>query len=207
MMDYFGIVRWCEQDLFDALREHGIPFTDENLSALLKSVDTKWFKDVMVEAGWNYIDDCVDRLFIDNNGKKIVSRTELPLEDKTINITEEDIGDIVCAALEGGIGYWACLDNMDEVWSNEENKCKSYSEIATDILLNDGEIRFLDAEDHSTIIGAMTFEKLINGLYKYLIENSDVVDFENLCIDTSYIDCDAADMIFQYGLFGDFVYG
>ena len=139
--------------------------------------------------------------------EKIASRIELPLEDKTINITEEDIGDIVCAALEGGIGYWACLDNMDEVWSNEENKCKSYSEIATDILLNDGEIRFLGAEDHSTIIGAMTFEKLTNGIYKYLIENSEVVDLENLCIDTSSIDCEAADVIFQYALFGDIVYG
>ena len=69
MMDYFGIVRWCEQDLCDALRQHGIPLTKENISALLKSVDTHWFKDTMIDAGWNYIDDCVDRLFIDNNGK------------------------------------------------------------------------------------------------------------------------------------------
>ena len=207
MTDYFGIVRWCEEDLCNVLREHGIPFTDENLSALLKSVDTHWFKDAMIDAGWNYIDDCADCLFIDDNGSKIVSRIKLPVENKMIKITEEDICDIICAALEGGIGYWACLDNRDNVWHSDENKHKFYSEIAADILLHDGAIRFLDAEDHLTVQGTITFEKLINGIRMYLAENQDVVDFENLYIDTSNIDCEAADMIFQYAMFGDIVYG
>lgn len=31
-----------------------------------------------------------------------------------IKVTEEDISDILCSAIEGGIGYWACLDNTTE---------------------------------------------------------------------------------------------
>ena len=30
----------------------------------------------------------------------------------------EDIDDIICTALEGGIGYWACLDNSTEEFEN-----------------------------------------------------------------------------------------
>lgn len=33
-------------------------------------------------------------------------------------VMPEDIDDIICTALEGGIGYWACLDNSTEEFEN-----------------------------------------------------------------------------------------
>ena len=32
------------------------------------------------------------------------------------SLTEHDILDILTTAIEGGIGYWCCLDNTDPDW-------------------------------------------------------------------------------------------
>ena len=39
-------------------------------------------------------------------------------------LTVEDMDDIMTTALEGGIGYWACLDNSTPEWEKAERQLK-----------------------------------------------------------------------------------
>ena len=126
-----------------------------------------------------------------------------------VNVSDEDIEDIVVTAIEGGIGYWACLDNSGERWIDTP-KDESYAETATKILLEGDGVTFLDDEDHDTS-WVLTLEKLMKGIEMYL--NSDrglgCLDGSNVSvvIDTCQIDAEAADMIVQYALFGELIYG
>ena len=51
----------------------------------------------------------------------------------TVRLTDEDIEDIVVTALEGGIGYWACLDNTGKEYE-EAPEDEPVSITATKIL-------------------------------------------------------------------------
>ena len=119
-----------------------------------------------------------------------------------IDVTDEDIRDIVCTALEGGIGYWACLDNTGPNWVGD----KPVSEKAADILLNGGTLHFYDAEtkcDEYNIDLGM----LISGIARYVSDGkTDIIDEEKhlMCWN---IDASIADEIFQYGIFAELLFG
>ena len=53
--EWFGNVRWCEEDLISALVDNKVHATARNVAKLRKVVDTHWFIDFMIEAGWDYI--------------------------------------------------------------------------------------------------------------------------------------------------------
>jgi hypothetical protein len=55
--EWFGVVRWCEDDLKDALATVGYPVTDNNISKLYDICNSHWFTDHMVQAGWEYMYD------------------------------------------------------------------------------------------------------------------------------------------------------
>ena len=55
--EWFGQVRWCENDLKSALEENGYPITENNIAQLYSLCDTHWFTDHMIEAGWEYINN------------------------------------------------------------------------------------------------------------------------------------------------------
>ena len=55
--EWFGKVRWCENDLKSALEENGYPATENNIANLYSLCDTHWFTDHMIEAGWEYINE------------------------------------------------------------------------------------------------------------------------------------------------------
>ena len=57
MEEYFGVVRWCEEDLKCALINEGYPVTENNISKLSMICDNHWFTDCMIEAGWEYIEN------------------------------------------------------------------------------------------------------------------------------------------------------
>lgn len=115
----------------------------------------------------------------------------------TQEITEEDISDIVITAIEGGIGYWACLDNTGEEFENAP-KDEAVSETVARILLNNGSVTLIDEEDDYARY-ELTLEKLLNGIEKYAQENGG--------IDMDYLDAIMADMIVQYAIFCEVVYG
>lgn len=55
--EWFGVVRWCEDDLKNALEVVGYPVTENNISKLYAVCNSHWFTDHMIEAGWEYMYD------------------------------------------------------------------------------------------------------------------------------------------------------
>lgn len=53
--EWFGQVRWCEEDLKTALEAQGYPVTENNISKLYDICSSHWFTDHMIEAGWEYM--------------------------------------------------------------------------------------------------------------------------------------------------------
>lgn len=119
----------------------------------------------------------------------------------SFNLRDEDISDIVITALEGGIGYWACLDNTTDVWNEyyEKYPDDATSELAAKILM-DGKSIFFDDEEDPGRRYELTLEKLMHGIAKL-----DTVRFSEALMDS--FDAEVGDMIFQYGIFNELVYG
>ena len=49
--EWFRQVRWCNEDLEEALDDNGYPVTENNVSKLRRECDSHWFTDHMIEAG------------------------------------------------------------------------------------------------------------------------------------------------------------
>lgn len=125
-------------------------------------------------------------------------------------LTVGDLEDIFTTALEGGIGYWARLDNTTPEWKKAKEQLKAANQecywgtVATKVLLNGDAIKFEDAEDEEDsddwILnmdrfkkGCALFEQHRGSLIKMLEDCSfDVVE---------------ADCLIQYCVFGEVVFG
>lgn len=116
---------------------------------------------------------------------------------RQIVVTKEDVDDIVCCALEGGITYWC---NKAEVVEDDY-----YGEYASEQISRGGSLRLYDREEDETYL--LTLEKLLNGIRLACRDGygEEWIDGENL--DCCQIDCEAADTIVQYALFGELVFG
>ena len=117
-----------------------------------------------------------------------------------ITVTEQDIDDIVCTALEGGINYWC-----DDVEVNGDY----LGQYASDQISRDGQLKFYVSDPvNDTDMFVMDKEMLLKGIRMYL-ENPnapyDIID--NTSIDTCNVDAVVADMIIQYALFDEIVFG
>lgn len=129
---------------------------------------------------------------------------------KTFNITDEQLDDIMCAALEGGITYWC----------DEAKVVGDYlGEYAHEQIARGGQLILSDSEEGKTY--ELNKEKLLKGLELYLTNGGDaeiasreIVDTAEVAaatyeytIDTCEVDAAVADEIVQYALFGDVIYG
>ena len=123
----------------------------------------------------------------------------------TIGMTDEDILDLLVTAIEGGIGYWACLDNSGERWMTAPDD-QSWAEIATSILLEGGGVTFLDDEDRCTS-WVLTLKKLLEGVKMWVEQEDGRTCIDGEGIDMCMVDADAADSIIQLALFGELVFG
>jgi len=112
----------------------------------------------------------------------------------------EDIESIVTTALEGGIGYWACLDNDTYEFINLYEQDMNTSEIAAKILVDGGTLEFSGAEDNDEYFEPLTIDMLLQGI-KLAIQDH---DWDG---DMWNVDGIVADNIFQLALFGEIVYG
>ena len=65
--DWFGIVRWCDKDIANALEENGHEANDENISKVRNGLETHWFTDSMIGAGWDYINDVIWKVIEDDD--------------------------------------------------------------------------------------------------------------------------------------------
>ncbi len=115
---------------------------------------------------------------------------------KTLNITDEQIDDIMCTALEGGIAYWC---------SEAQPVGEYLGEWAHEQIARGGRLTLTDSEEGTT--HELDKEKLLKGLELYLTNGGDAEIVREGTIDTCEVDAIAVDEIVQYALFGEVVYG
>lgn len=125
--------------------------------------------------------------------------TPVPLKvEMTVELTQQDVDDIMCCALEGGINYWC---NKAEVVES-----KYYGEYASEQISRGGSLRLYDCEEDDVYV--LDLEKFIAGFKSWLANGYDVHGaVQSGKIDCCNIDADDADQIVQFALFGDIVYG
>ena len=114
-----------------------------------------------------------------------------------IKIAQEDIDDIMSAALEGGINYWC---------EKAEVNGDYLGEYASEQISRGGNLKLYDSEDDK--VYTLTREKLLEGIRKYLADPNkpyDILDGNTL--DCCMVDAVVADMMIQYAIFGDLIYG
>jgi hypothetical protein len=112
----------------------------------------------------------------------------------TTAVSIETLENIVVTALEGGIGYWAVLDNTTKIWDKYDYCDLPCSQAAFELLYNGEDLKFYDTEDE-TEVWHLTWKNLIKG-----VEMFGGVKEED-------IDATVADQIIQYALFGKIVFG
>ena len=116
--------------------------------------------------------------------------------------TDDDMENIVITALEGGISYWACLDNTLPEFADKPEDTPT-SEWCWK-LLNEGKtLHFLDAE----WVGEPDCEEWemdLAALYKGI---GMAIGKGNWDGDMDGLDADIADSVFQYAMLDDIVYG
>lgn len=60
MNGYFGEIAWGKADLEVAFKNNGLPATENNINRLYLICSHHWFKDAMIEAGWNFINSNIN---------------------------------------------------------------------------------------------------------------------------------------------------
>ena len=120
----------------------------------------------------------------------------------SIRCTDEDIDDIMCAALEGGVNYWCDKAVVEGEYLGE---------YASEQISRNGSLKFHTVEpfdDEETEWYVLDKEKFMTGLKLFL---EDPVRLAGaICrdgLDPCNIDAGDADTIIQLALFGDIIYG
>ena len=124
------------------------------------------------------------------NEKKYTVRPEIE-----VNLSQQDIDDIMAVAMEGGICYWC---------RKAEVVGEYLGEYASDQISRGGALILHDAESAQT--WELTLEKFLKGVKLYF-EQGCHVNVEDNAIDTCDIDANDADCIIQFALFGKDVFG
>lgn len=117
---------------------------------------------------------------------------------KEIKVTQEDIDDIMCSALEGGICYWC--------WKAEV--VGDYlGEYASEQISRGGTLKLYDSENGEKYW--LDRDKLLKGIKK-AYEDGYYADYEwcdGKTLDCCMVDAEVADVIVQLALFDDVIYG
>ena len=118
-----------------------------------------------------------------------------------LSISDEDIDDIMVEALEGGINYWCDEAKVDG---------KSQAEYASEQISRGGRLILHDSEKDRDYI--LRKENFVDGIVKYL-QNPHPYNITGepdgvfIRIDAGKCDAVVCDMIIQYAIFGEVIYG
>ena len=125
--------------------------------------------------------------------KKFEVKAELRVE-----LTQQDIDDIMVAALEGGINYWC-----DEAAVEGGEYLGEY---ASDQISRGGTILLHDTDEDA--YRKLDLEKFLKGFKLWLENGGDQYGaVQGHEVDCCNIDAGCADEIVQYALFGEVIYG
>ena len=116
-----------------------------------------------------------------------------------VKLTTENIDDIMVSALEGGICYWA-----SEAEVVEEKRCADWGH---EQIARGGALIIHNAESDDK--WELTLEKFLNGVKLWIQNGEDQYHAlqKDGTLDTCVIDGEMADLIIQYALFGEVVFG
>ena len=116
-----------------------------------------------------------------------------------VSLTQEDVDNIMVSALEGGINYWCRKAKVVE-----ERRCGDWGH---EQIARGGALILYDAE--SSDKWELNLEKFLNGVKLWLQNGDDRYGAlqKDGTLDTGEIDGEMADIIVQYALFGDVIYG
>ena len=115
-------------------------------------------------------------------------------------VTGQDVDDIMSAALDGGICYWCSSAKVEGGYLGE---------YASDQISRGGALRLFPYDDEAHRLDK---DALLKGIRMYLEDPDKPYDIlesgkDGLKIDTCEVDATVADMIVQYAVFGELVYG
>lgn len=115
------------------------------------------------------------------------------------SLTQENIDDIMVSALEGGINYWC-----SEAEVVEDKRCADWGH---EQIARGGALILHDAESDDK--WELTLEKFLNGVKLWLQNNEDRYGAvaSDGTFDPGEVDGEMADLIVQYALFGEVVFG
>ena len=114
-----------------------------------------------------------------------------------LELSQEDIDDIMCSALEGGICYWC--DKAEVIG-------EYLGEYGHEQISRGGTLLLYDREEDEK--HELTRDKFIAGLQLFFKKgNMSLLDNDTCSVDPGDIDAIAADTIIQYAIFGDLIYG
>lgn len=116
---------------------------------------------------------------------------------RQIVVTGEDVDDIMCSALEGGITYWCGKAVVVED--------EYFGAYASEQISRGGSLRLYDNEADEVYV--LTLAKFLNGIRLACRDGFGAEWFDGKHLDCCQIDGDGADTIIQYALFGELVYG
>ena len=118
----------------------------------------------------------------------------------TFDYSDEDMLDIISSAVYD-IGYWACINNDTEEWDEARKEVPdgTFEDRMYYILEAGLRVEIFDAEDPDEV-WYLNLNKLLNGI-KLAIQNG----YWNGKVDD--IDGEVGDIIFQYALFNEIVFG
>lgn len=120
---------------------------------------------------------------------------------KTFEFYDIDILDVISSAIYD-IGYWSRIDNNTEVWhktNDSMDKDHTFEDVFFEILKSGQVVQLIDVEDDEEIWD-LTFKKLIEGMQK-------AIQYGDWDGDMDSMDGAVGDMIFQYALFDEIVFG
>lgn len=120
---------------------------------------------------------------------------------KVISVTQEDIDDIMCSALEGGITYWCYeADVLGEY----------LGEYASEQISRGGKLKlYLWEEVNGETKYWLTLDKFLKGIQKWYEDGCDEYGAvqPDGTLDCCEIDSAMADLIIQFALFDEIVFG
>jgi pectate lyase len=124
-----------------------------------------------------------------------------------VDLDNEFFEDIICTMFEGGSNYW--IDHIEFQSGKDKPKGTPVSTWIADVLNKGGTITIFIRESDEKIV--LVKNMLIEGLDKWAMNYQDhvsVITENGRCtIDAGNIDADDADIILQFALFDDVVFG
>ena len=124
----------------------------------------------------------------------------------TVRFTLENIQDLMATALEGGIGYWACLDNTSRAYE-EAPPDEPVAITCANELWRGNDVCFYDVENDEKYV--LTLTMLLNGFRLWYERGNDRYKAVGADgdVDWCQIDAPTADEIIQYAIFGQLIFG